>query len=132
MSSFTRRRFLAATSIAAAVGATRQLTGPQAAHAAELKLVPEKGAVLRVLRWKRFVQGDEEVFMANTHRYTQQTGVEVKVDSENWEDLRPKAAVARGVRGLGSRAGERRHDDLQHQPPERRHQPLGAGAHHRR
>jgi ABC-type glycerol-3-phosphate transport system substrate-binding protein len=53
--------------------------------------------VLRLLRWKRFVQGDEEQFMVNTRRYTQLTGVEVKVDSENWEDLRPKAAVAANV-----------------------------------
>ena len=97
MSRFTRRRFLAATGVATAVGAARQLFRPEAAQAAQLNLVPEKGAVLRVLRWKRFVQGDEEVFMANTRRYTQLTGVEVKVDSENWEDLRPKAAVAANV-----------------------------------
>jgi len=77
MSRFTRRRFLAATGIAAAAGAARQLTGPTSAQAAPLKLEPEKGAVLRVLRRKRFVQGDEELFMANTRRYTQLTGVEV-------------------------------------------------------
>ena len=84
MSRFTRRRFLAATGVAAAAGAARQLTGPTSAQAAPLKLEPEKGAVLR---WKRFVQGDEELFMANARRYTQLTGV----------DLRPKAAVAANV-----------------------------------
>ena len=31
---------------------------------------PEKGAKLRVLRWKRFVQGDEEQFMANVEKFT--------------------------------------------------------------
>ncbi len=97
MTRFTRRRFLAATGAATAVGATLPLTASQPAHGAPFKLAPEKGATLRVLRWKRFVQGDEEQFMANTKRYTQLTGIEVKVDSENWEDLRPKAAVAANV-----------------------------------
>ena len=47
--------------------------------------------------WKRFIQGDEEVFMANTRRFAEITGVEVTVDSENWEEVRPKAAVAANV-----------------------------------
>ena len=34
------------------------------------KLTPEKGAQLRVLRWKRFVQGDEDVWAANTKKFT--------------------------------------------------------------
>jgi multiple sugar transport system substrate-binding protein len=97
MPRITRRRFLTSTAAAATLGATQHLVAPPSAQAAPLKLTPEKGAVLRVLRWKRFVQGDEEQFMANTRRYTEQTGVEVKVDSENWEDLRPKAAVAANV-----------------------------------
>jgi multiple sugar transport system substrate-binding protein len=55
---------------------------------------PEPGARLRVLRWSRFVQGDIDAYMANTKRFTEQTGIEVQVDSEGWEDVRPKAAVA--------------------------------------
>src|SRR4029079_5861866 len=97
MTRFTRRRFLTATGVATAVGAARQLMQAQSSQAAQRTLEPEKGAVLRLLRWKRFVQGDEEQFMVNTRRYTQLTGVEVRVDSENWEDLRPKAAVAANV-----------------------------------
>jgi len=58
---------------------------------------PEKGAKLRVLRWKRFVQGDEDMWMKNTAEFTKRTGVEVRVDSESWEDVRPKAAVAANV-----------------------------------
>jgi multiple sugar transport system substrate-binding protein len=50
-----------------------------------------------VLRWKRFVQGDEELFMANTRKFTELTGVPVRVDHESWEDLRPKSAVAANV-----------------------------------
>ena len=97
MNGFTRRRFLTATTAATAAGAMHQLVRSAPARAAALKFEPEKGAILRVLRWKRFVQGDEDQFMANTRRFTELTGVEVHVDSENWEDLRPKAAVAANV-----------------------------------
>ena len=58
---------------------------------------PEKGAKLRVLRWKRFVQGDEDKWLENTKKFTEKTGIEVRVDSEGWEDVRPKAAVAANV-----------------------------------
>ena len=97
MSRFTRRRFLAASTVAAAAGVTGQLLNPSPARAATLELKPEKGASLRVLRWKRFVQGDEDQFMANVQRFTKITGVEVRVDSENFEDLRPKAAIAANI-----------------------------------
>jgi len=65
--------------------------------AQDLSFKPEPGAKLRVLRWKRFVQGDEDQWMANTRAFTEKTGVAVTVDNENWEDLRPKAAVAANV-----------------------------------
>ncbi len=97
MNRFTRRRFLAAGTAAAAAGIAGQLVKPVPARAAILNIEPEKGAALRVLRWKRFVQGDEDQFMANTRRFTQLTGVEVQVESENFEDLRPKAAIAANV-----------------------------------
>ena len=57
----------------------------------------ETGASLRVLRPSKFVQGDETLFLENTKKFTKQTGVEVIVDSEGWEDLRPKTAVAANV-----------------------------------
>jgi multiple sugar transport system substrate-binding protein len=57
----------------------------------------EQGAQLRVLRPSKFVQGDETLFLENTRKFTEQTGVEVIVDSEGWEDLRPKTAVAASV-----------------------------------
>ena len=50
-----------------------------------------------MLRWKRFVQGDEDVWAANTKKFTEMTGIEVRVDAEGWEDVRPKAAVAANV-----------------------------------
>jgi multiple sugar transport system substrate-binding protein len=55
---------------------------------------PEPGAKLRVLRWSRFVQGDIDTYLTNVKRFTERTGVEVRVDNEGWEDVRPKAAVA--------------------------------------
>jgi multiple sugar transport system substrate-binding protein len=47
-----------------------------------------------VLRWKRFVQGDEDAYMANVKKFSDKYGIEVRVDNEGWEDVRPKAAVA--------------------------------------
>src|SRR6266516_3685541 len=55
---------------------------------------PEKGAKLRVLRWSRFVQGDIDQYMKNVQAFTAKYGIEVRVDSESWEDVRPKAVVA--------------------------------------
>jgi multiple sugar transport system substrate-binding protein len=70
---------------------------PADALAQQTRFNPEKGAKLRVLRWKRFVQGDEDVWAANTKKFTQMTGIEVRIDAEGWEDVRPKAAVAANV-----------------------------------
>jgi multiple sugar transport system substrate-binding protein len=98
MSDIKRRDFLkvsAGVAAGTALGTGGALFAPEAA--AQLKLTPEKGAKLRVLRWKRFVQGDEDVWAANTKKFTQLTGVEVRVDAEGWEDVRPKAAVAANV-----------------------------------
>ncbi len=58
---------------------------------------PEEGASLRLLRWVPFVSGEEEAWNANTKAFTEATGVEVRVDQESWEDVRPKAAVAANV-----------------------------------
>ena len=93
MSDFDRRRFLKNTSAAAGAAAVGPLLWPATAHA-QWSNQPEKGAKLRVLRWKRFVQGDEDQYMANVKKFIAATGIEVRVDNEGWEDVRPKAAVA--------------------------------------
>jgi multiple sugar transport system substrate-binding protein len=98
MSDSSRRDFLKATAGVAAgtaLGGTTLWTPDAAAQS--YKVTPEKGATLRVLRWKRFVQGDEDVWAANTKKFTQMTGINVRVDAEGWEDVRPKAAVAANV-----------------------------------
>src|SRR3981081_1700809 len=95
MARITRSHFLQASAAAgAAIGAPMLARESQAQ---DVSFNPEAGAKLRVLRWKRFVQGDEDQWMANTRAFTANTGVEVTVDNENWEDLRPKAAVAANV-----------------------------------
>jgi multiple sugar transport system substrate-binding protein len=98
MAKYTRRDFLKTTAGAAAAGSLGVGGTMWSENAlAQGKWAPEKGAKLRVLRWKRFVQGDEDKWLENTKLFTQKTGVEVRVDSEGWEDVRPKAAVAANV-----------------------------------
>ncbi len=92
MSDLNRRKFLETTSAAASVVAAPMLW-PSTAHA-QWSNQPEKGAKLRVLRWSRFVQGDIDAYMLNVKKFTEKTGIEVRVDNEGWEDVRPKAAVA--------------------------------------
>jgi len=89
MSDFNRRQFTAGV---AALGAGA--VWAPAVHAQTLSYKPEKGAKLRVLRWSRFVQGDIDAYMVNVKRFIEKTGIEVRVDNEGWEDVRPKAAVA--------------------------------------
>lgn len=93
---FNRRRFLEGSAgvAAATTLASTALFAPAVHAQAALTLKPEKGAKLRVLRWSRFVQGDIDAYMANVKKFTDKTGIEVRVDNEGWEDVRPKAAVA--------------------------------------
>jgi multiple sugar transport system substrate-binding protein len=100
MSDFTRRDVLkigagaaAGAMVADGIGATPAL----AQSAPQWTLAPEKGAALRVLRPSKFVQGDETLWLENSKKYTQQTGINVRVDSVSWEDLRPKAAVSANI-----------------------------------
>ena len=98
MSELTRRDVLKAgvAASAAAAGGGLLAAGRRAAQTA-FKLEPEKGAKLRVLRWSQFVQGDGTTGLENTKKFSETTGIEVRVDKESWEDLRPKAAVAANV-----------------------------------
>src|SRR6476646_963697 len=94
---FTRRDALA-MGISAAALAT---TGASAQTASNIKAadVPapalpiEKGASLRMLRPVRFVKADEDVFRANAAKFTEKTGIEVKVDFVGWQDINQQTAV---------------------------------------
>ena len=96
MTEFNRRKFLegsAGIAAAATLGTGATVWAP-AVHAQTLVYKPEKGAKLRVLRWSRFVQGYIDAYMIKVKKFTEKTGIEVGVDNEGWEDVRPKAAVA--------------------------------------
>ncbi len=114
MSDFSRRDVMkiGVGAAGAAIG------GPALAQSApEWKIQPEKGASLRVMRPAKFVQGDETLFLENTAKYEKATGVKVRVDSEGWEDLVPKSAVAANV-GKGPDVVYGWHDNA-HQFPDK-------------
>jgi len=93
MTNHTRRRIVGTTGVLATAGPLFWIQRAQA----QTSFKPEKGAKLRVLRWKRFIQADEDLWMANTKKFSEKYGIEVRTDHENWEDVRPKAAVAANV-----------------------------------
>jgi len=94
-----RRRLLQGTAV---LGASAAFAGPALlerarAWAQEMPFEPEEGASLRMLRWSRFVESEAQAFNELLDAFTQATGVSVQLDSEFFEDLRPKAAVAANV-----------------------------------
>ncbi len=92
---FTRRGALGLGVSAAALyaaGASAQSTIKGAAvPAPDFKI--ESGAKLSMLRPVKFVQPDEDIFRANAKRFTDKTGVEMKVDFVGWEDINQQTAV---------------------------------------
>ena len=92
---FTRRGALGLGVSAAALSAT----GASAQSTIKAADVPapdfkiESGAKLRMLRPVKFVQPDEDIFRANAKRFTDKTGVEMKVDFVGWEDINQQTAV---------------------------------------
>ena len=97
MHKIVRRDALKALGLAALAASGGMTLRQRIAGAAETRYPLEQGAQLKVLRWKRFVQGDEDLWIANTRKFTEQTGVPVQVESVNGEDLRPKGAMAASV-----------------------------------
>ena len=93
MSQFTRRNVLKTSAALAGASAANLMAFANAwAQASPFK--PEKGAKLTLLRWKRFVQSEEDSFMALVAAFTKATGVELKVINESLDDVQPKASVA--------------------------------------
>lgn len=99
MSIHTRRSVLkGGTALAAgAVLAGSDLLGFARAWAATQPFKPEDGAKLQILRWKRFIQSEEDAFVALVDAYTKATGIEVEFFSESLDDVQPKASVAANV-----------------------------------
>ncbi|HET9619663.1 MAG TPA: ABC transporter substrate-binding protein, partial [Pseudolabrys sp.] len=96
MTDFTRRGLLGSATAAVAAGA---LTGPALldwakAWAQNAQWKPEKGAKLSMLRWKYFVQSEDDAFVKLIAAFTKATGVPVEISRESYEDVQPKASVA--------------------------------------
>jgi len=95
MHPISRREALKA--VAAAAVAASGLVPSRGRAAAAPRAPIEKGAQLRLLRWKRYVQGDEDLWVANTAKFTQRTGVKVRMESIVGEELRAKGAMIASV-----------------------------------
>jgi len=96
MTTFNRRTLVKGGTAVAAAGA---LTGPALldwakAWAQTAPWKPEAGAQLSMLRWKYFVQAEDDAFVALIDAFTKATGVKVNIARESFEDVQPKAAVA--------------------------------------
>jgi multiple sugar transport system substrate-binding protein len=96
MTDFTRRTLVKG---ATALGAAGALTGPALidwakAWAQTAPWKPEKDAKLSMLRWKYFVQAEDDAFVKLIDAFTKATGVKVEIARESYEDVQPKASVA--------------------------------------
>jgi len=96
MKKLTRRTLVQGSTTAAAAGA---LAGPALlawtkAWAQTAPWKPEKGAQLALLRWKYFVQAEDDEFVKLIDAFTKETGVKVAITRESYEDVQPKASVA--------------------------------------
>jgi multiple sugar transport system substrate-binding protein len=96
MNTFTRRALMQGGTAVAASGA---LTGPALldwakAWAQTAPWKPERGAQLSLLRWKYFVQSEDDAFVQIMDAFTMATGVKVTISRESYEDVQPKASVA--------------------------------------
>jgi multiple sugar transport system substrate-binding protein len=93
MTNFNRRSMLKGTAALTALGATGMGTWASAwAQANSWK--PEAGAAIQLLRWKRFIQAEEDGFNKLVDAFTKATGVKVTVINESLDDVQPKASVA--------------------------------------
>src|SRR5665213_2436163 len=96
MNHFTRRALVKGGTALGAVGA---LSGPALlewakAWAQTAPWKPEKDAQLSILRWKYFVQAEDDEFVALMNAFTKATGVKITISRESYEDVQPKASVA--------------------------------------
>ncbi len=93
MVEITRRGLIKSGTALAAAGSLGLLDWAQAwAEGSPWK--PESGATLSMLRWKYFVQAEDDAFVALLDAFTKATGVKVTVSRESYEDVQPKASVA--------------------------------------
>jgi len=93
LKNLNRRTVLKAGAALGAAGSANLLAWAHAwAQSSPFK--PEKGAKLSLMRWKRFIQAEEDSFMKLVAAFSAATGVEVKVTHESLDDVQPKASVS--------------------------------------
>jgi multiple sugar transport system substrate-binding protein len=102
MNNLTRRTLVNGGAAIATAGA---LTGPALLEWAKVwaqnaPWKPEKGAQLSLLRWKYFVQSEDDAFVALIDAFTKATGVKATISRESIDDVQPKASVAANT-GVG-------------------------------
>ena len=93
---FNRRSLLTGASATAAAGAAMsadQLFGFAKAWAQTSQWKPEAGAKINLMRWRRFIEAEDQAFVKMVAAFTKATGVEVTVTNESFEDVQPKASV---------------------------------------
>jgi multiple sugar transport system substrate-binding protein len=92
MTTVSRRTVLKGSTALAALGASG-LTEWATAWAQAAPWKPEPGAKLNLLRWRRFVQAEDEAFVKMVAAFNKATGAEVNVTNESFDDIQPKASV---------------------------------------
>ncbi len=93
MDTISRRQALA---VGAGLAAAAALPARAAVNVADVpapKLPVESGASLRVLRPAKFVDGDETTFTANSKKFGDQFGAQVRVDYLAWDNMAAQLAV---------------------------------------
>ncbi|MBX2804970.1 MAG: ABC transporter substrate-binding protein [Hyphomicrobiales bacterium] len=94
----TRRSLVKGSAALAGLAVAGDLMGWARAWAqTEMQFKPEEGAKISLLRWRRFIQAEEDAFLKLVEAFTQATGVPVEVSSETLDDVQPKASVAANV-----------------------------------
>ncbi len=88
------RRSIVQGSAALGLAGSSQLMAFAKAFAQTSSWKPEAGATLNVLRWKRFVQAEEDAFLKMVEAFTAATGVKISLSNESFDDIQPKASVA--------------------------------------
>ena len=96
MSNLTRRTLLqgASTLVSTNLVAGSGLAELAKAWAQAAPCKPEKDAKITLLRWKRFIQAEEDAFMELVANFTKATGVKVTVLNESLDNVKPKDSVA--------------------------------------
>src|SRR5438094_9543989 len=92
-----RRSFLKGSAAALAAGSAisaDQLATMAAAWAQTAPWKPEARAKLNVLRWKRFVEAEDQAFMAMVQAFIKGTGDESNVTNERYQNGASKGSLA--------------------------------------